>query len=394
MIDFLKLANKKTRIAIGLMSGTCTDGIDAALVQLDGCATDTKVKLIEFITIPYSNDLRTELLNIASGSFGGSYEISKANFLLGQLSAEACLAVCEKANMSPSDIDFVGSHGHTIYHQPMPEQYFSHHITSTFQIGEAAVISEVLGCPVVADFRVRDMAAGGYGAPLVPYTEYLLYSEARKNIALQNIGGIGNITYLPADCNMKNILAFDTGPGNMIIDSLVSIQTCNQKNYDEGGKIAAKGTVHNELLGWLLQDKYIHSKPPKTTGREYYGASFVAKLQKRANYYDISFYDLVATTTMFTAKAIEINVTKYLPSLPEKLIIGGGGSQNPTLVSYIKACLPTCNVITNEDIGLDSNAKEAIAFAILANETIQGIYNNVPAATGARHGAVMGKISF
>lgn len=393
MKKFLKPTEKKTRIAIGLMSGTCTDGIDAALVQLDGFATDTKVKLLEFITIPYANDLRTELLNIASGSFGGSYEISKANFLLGQLSAEACLAVCKKAHISPSDIDFIGSHGHTIYHQPMTEEYFSHKITSTLQIGEAAVISEVIGCPVVADFRVRDMAAGGYGAPLVPYTEYLLYSEAGKNIALQNIGGIGNITYLPNDCNMRNILAFDTGPGNMIIDSLVSIHTSNEKTYDESGKIAASGTVHHELLNWLLQDQYIHSKPPKTTGREYYGGSFVAKLQDKANCYNLSFPDLIATTTMFTAKAIEINVTKYLPSLPEKLIIGGGGSQNRTLMGYINACLPGCHVITNEDIGLDSNAKEAIAFAILANETIQGIHNNVPTATGARHGVVMGKIS-
>lgn len=394
MKNILKLSDKKTRIAIGLMSGTCTDGIDAALVQLDGYATDTQVKLLEFITIPYANDLREELLNIASGSFGGSYTISKANFLLGHLLAEACLAVCKKAGISPSDIDFIGSHGHTIYHQPVIEEYFCHQIASTLQIGEAAVISEALGCPVVADFRVRDMAAGGYGAPLVPYTEYLLYSEVGKNIALQNIGGIGNITYLPSDCDMRNILAFDTGPGNMIIDSLVSLHTSNEKTYDESGKIAASGSVHHELLNWLLEDPYIHSKPPKTTGREYYGASFVNKLQEKANDYNLSFADLVATTTMFTAKAIEINVTKYLPSIPEKFIIGGGGSQNPTLVGYMKSCLPKCNVITNEDIGLNSNAKEAIAFAILANETLQGINNNVPTATGADHGVVMGKISF
>ncbi|WP_105614804.1 anhydro-N-acetylmuramic acid kinase [Vallitalea okinawensis] len=394
MKNLHSLLGKKTRIAIGLMSGTCTDGIDAALVQLDGFATDTKVKLLEFITIPYANDLKVELLNIASGSFGGSYAISKTNFLLGQLSAEACLAVCEKAHIPPSAIDFIGSHGHTIYHQPNSEEYFSHSVTSTLQIGESAVISEVIGCPVVADFRVRDMAAGGYGAPLVPYTEYLLYSVPGKNIALQNIGGIGNITYLPHDCDMSNILAFDTGPGNMIIDSLIALHTSNEKNYDEGGQIAASGHVHPELLNWLLDDPYIHSKPPKTTGREYYGAQFVAQLHRKAQDYHLSFSDLVATTTMFTAKAIEINVTKYLPSLPENLIVGGGGSHNKTLLRYIKSCLPNCHVITNEDIGLDSNAKEAIAFAVLANETIQGINNNVPTATGARHGVVMGKISF
>lgn len=393
MNQLVNLTEKSKRFAIGLMSGTCTDGIDAALVQIEGSGIHTKVHLLEFVTIPYQHELRTKLLQIAAGTVGGSCEISKFNFLLGKLFANACLAVCEKANISPVEVDFIGSHGHTIYHQPVKEEYYNQSITSSLQIGEAAVICEVMNCPVIADFRVRDMAAGGLGAPLVPYSEYLLYSEPGQNIALQNIGGIGNITFLPADCNMEHILAFDTGPGNMIIDSLVSIFTNHQQIYDEGGNIAASGTIHSALLNWLLEDEYIHSKPPKTTGREYYGAAFVEQLLVKAASFTLSFPDIIATATMFTAKAIEININNYLPNVPNKLIVGGGGSQNKTLIKFLRTCLPECEVITNEDIGFNSNAKEAVAFAILANETLFGTTNNVPSATGAKHGVVMGKIT-
>ena len=392
MKNIFCIAQKSTRLAIGLMSGTCTDGIDAALIQIEGYSTDTKVKLLEFITIPYDLPLRTRLLEIASGNNYGSEEICKINFLLGHLFANACLEVCKKAQIKPSEIDFIGSHGHTIFHQPNPAMYFNHSITSTLQIGEAAIISEVMDCPVIADFRVRDMAAGGLGAPLVPYTEYLLYSKKGKDIALQNIGGIGNITYLPSNCKMEQILAFDTGPGNMIIDALVSIYTNNQYTYDNNGDIAKTGVVNTSLLTWLLQDNYIHSKPPKTTGREYYGAEFVKELLHQADCLGINLPDTIATATMFTAKSIELGMS-FLPKIPDELIVGGGGSQNKTLMSNIKSCLPRCNVLTNEDLGLDSNAKEAVAFAVLANEALFGYSNNVPSATGASHSVVMGKIS-
>lgn len=394
MNKLLSLTAKQKRLAIGLMSGTCTDGIDAALVQIEDSSIHTKVQLIDFITIPYGKDLRLKLLQISSGSFGGSYEICKMNFLLGKLFANACINLCEKANISRSDVDFIGSHGHTIYHQPFSEEYHSQSITSTLQIGEASLISEAMNCPVISDFRVRDMAAGGLGAPLVPYTEYLLYSKKDQTIALQNIGGIGNITYLPASGTLENILAFDTGPGNMIIDSLVSIYTDMAQTYDNGGHIAAIGCVNNELLGFLLTDSYLYKAPPKTTGREYYGTEYVKKLLNKASEQKLSFPDIIATATMFTAKSIEINVLHNLPNIPDTLIVGGGGSQNKTLMKYLTNTLSQCSVITNEDIGFNSNAKEAIAFAILANETIFGNTNNVPSATGASHGVVMGKITF
>ncbi len=388
-----QLLERKNHVVIGLMSGTCTDGVDAALVKIKGYGIDTKVTLLNFLTIPYEEELRNLLLRIASGSYGGSYEISKANILLGHLFAEACAEVCKKGDIPIEKVDYIGSHGHTIYHQPQEEIYFGHRIHSTFQIGEAAIISERIKCPVISDFRVRDMAAGGLGAPLVPYTEYLLYSESGKNIALQNIGGIGNITYLPANGDRDKILAFDTGPGNMIMDALTAIYTSNRKTYDEGGKIAAKGKVQPELLAWLLQDKYIHNAPPKTTGREHYGEGFVSEILQQIAIRNISLEDCIATTTMFTAKSIESSVINHLPEMPECLIIGGGGSQNRTLLQFIKSCLSQCKVMTNEELGMNSNAKEAIAFAILANETIYGISNNIPSATGAQHKVVMGKLT-
>lgn len=393
MEQLLSLMKKSKRLAIGLMSGTCTDGIDAALIQIEGSYTNTNVQLLEFITIPYDLDLRTKLLQLSSGSFGGSYEISKMNFLLGNLFANACLSVCEKAKILPTEVDFIASHGHTIYHQPIAEEYHGHTVTSTLQIGEPSVIRERMNCPVISDFRVRDMAAGGLGAPLVPYAEYLLYRSDNKNIGLQNIGGIGNITYIPSNAKLEDILAFDTGPGNMIIDALVSIYTDQKQNYDNSGTIASTGMVNEGLLQWLLMDPYLSMTPPKTTGREYYGDDFVKKLMFKSNDMKLSFPDLIATATMFTAKAIEISVKKHLPKLPDLLIVGGGGSQNKTLMKYISHTLSNCKVITNEDIGFDSNAKEAIAFAILGNETLFGNTNNVPLATGAKHAVVMGKIT-
>lgn len=394
MNPIVQLSQKEKKLAIGLMSGTCTDGIDAALVEIEGSGLTTKVQLLEFLTIPYSQELRTRLLQIASGSYGGSYEICKMNFLLGELFADACQKVCSVARIAPSELDFIASHGHTIYHQPVTETYFDRKIISTLQIGEASSISERMHCPVIADFRVRDVAAGGFGAPLVPYSEYILYSEPGKNVALQNIGGIGNVTFLPKDGDRSHILAFDTGPGNMVIDALVALYTNQLCMYDKDGLIAGSGTIHEELLQWLMQDPYITAKPPKTTGREYYGSAFVQRLTEQAHNYNLTYPDLIATATMFTARSIAANVLHNLPEVLDRLIVGGGGSQNPTLMKDIKVCLPMLQVMTNEDLGLDSNAKEAIAFAILGNETICGNENNIASATGASHGVVMGKITF
>jgi len=386
--------SKPVHRVIGLMSGTCTDGIDAALVDIQDHGLSTRINLLSFITIPYEDAFRKELLSLASGHTGGSYTVSKTHFLLGHLFAEACKEVCLSAGVTPDTVDFIGSHGHTIYHQPIPETFFSHLITSTLQIGEPSVINEQMNCPVVSDFRVRDMSAGGLGAPLVPYTEYLLYGEPGNNIALQNIGGIGNITYLPASGRLSEIMAFDTGPGNMLIDSIIEIVTKGHQHFDNMGAMAAKGSASDKLMDYLLNvDYYIHQSPPKTTGREYYGSNFVNDILSKASSLALSSEDILATVTLFTAKTITLNIRRFLPNIPQKLIVGGGGSYNYTLMNHLKELLPECRVITNEDIGLNSSAKEAIAFAVLANETLHFSNNNVPSATGALHPVIMGKIS-
>lgn len=388
-----EVISKDTRLAIGLMSGTCTDGIDAALIKIHGSHINSKVDLLGFITVPYSEEVRNRLLEISSGNLHGSSEICKMNVLLGHLSLTACLEVCNSNGIPTESIDFIASHGHTIYHQPVIESYLGYPISSTLQIGEPSIIREVFHCPIISDFRVRDMSAHGNGAPLVPYTEYLLYSQKNSTVALQNIGGIGNITYLSDSNLMEDVIAFDTGPGNMVIDALVSIHTNNQLHYDKDGHFASTANVDPLLLSYMLEDPYPYLPYPKTTGREYYGSEFVTALLNKSNELQVSLLDTIATATMFTAKTIAISVTNLLPKIPSTLILGGGGSYNPTLVRFIKDSIPDCKIVSNEEIGHNSSAKEAIAFAILGNETLHSNCNNVPSATGATHGVIMGKIT-
>lgn len=381
------------RLAIGLMSGTSADGIDAVLVELRGCGPETQVRQRAFLTLPFSDEARARILRVAAGDFGGSEELCRMNFYLGALHADACEALCEQAGVAPGAVAFVGSHGQTVYHAPGAAEYLGRPVRGTLQIGEGSVIAERMGCPVVSDFRVRDMAAGGLGAPLVPYTEFLLYRDAARTVGLQNIGGIGNITLLPRGCALGDVLAFDTGPGNMVMDALAARLTGGRARYDDGGRMAAGGAVHAALLAWMLDDAYLRVPPPKTTGREAYGAAYVNRLCARADALGCTLADALATATRFTAECIRVGVERFCPERPQRLIVGGGGSRNPVLLAHIADCLPGCEVLTNEQLGLDSDAKEAVAFAVLANEALFGCANNAPGATGAAHPVVMGKIS-
>ncbi len=385
-------SDKNEKLAIGLMSGTSVDGIDAVLVKIGGNYTDTNVEQINYISTPYNDDVRELILKTAGGEFGGSKEICNLNFLLGELFADVCEELCEKASVDKKEIDFVASHGQTIYHIPQKANYYGKNISSTLQIGEASVIAQRFNCPVVSDFRVRDVAAGGFGAPLVPYTEFLLYRQSEKTIALQNIGGIGNITILPKNCELKDVIAFDTGAGNMVIDTLAFKITNGKQRYDDGGKLAASGNVNEQLLSYMLNDDYLKMPLPKTTGREYYGEKYVSNLCAKAQELNINLTDVLACATMFTAKSIAIGID-LLKIRPEQLIIGGGGSYNNTLLNNIRHCLKDIEVITNEQLGFSSDAKEAIAFAVLGNEALCGNTNNAPSATGAKQAVVMGKIS-
>ena len=389
----LKLLQKPSRIVLGFMSGTSADGVDAALCLITGCGLTTQVEQLGFTFVPFSQEVRDEILRLASGETACAADFCRINFLLGQLYCEAGEAACQEAGISKGQIDLIGNHGQTLWHIPAEEEYLGRRQRSTLQLGEDALLAECFGCPVVGDFRVRDMAAGGLGAPLVPYTEFLLYRRPDEWVALQNIGGIGNVTVLPANCTLDQVFAFDTGPGNMVIDAVISRLTNGRMTYDDGGAMAAQGKLHPELLRWMLDDPYLSKKPPKTTGRELYGPVYVDRLMEKAGTLNVAPADLMNTVTQFTAETIAYGLRRFSPQMPQRLIVGGGGSLNRCLMEQLRQVLPECRVMTNEDLGLNSSAKEAVAFAVLANETIFASCNNAPSATGARHPVVMGKIS-
>lgn len=384
---------KPCRLVVGLMSGTSADGVDAALCRITGHGTASVVEQLSFVFQPFAPEVRREILRLATGQSACAADFCKMNFLLGELYAQAVEALCAQAGIRCDEIDLIGSHGQTLWHIPQKEEYLGHSFRSTLQLGECSVLAQRFGCPVIGDFRVRDVAADGLGAPLVPYSEFLIYRSETQCVALQNIGGIGNITCLPPNCALEDVFAFDTGPGNMVMDAVISELTGGRQTYDAGGGLAAAGTVHQGLLDRLMADPYLPCKPPKTTGREYYGPAYVEKIMAYARENRISDADLMATVTAFTAETIRYSVEHYFPVKPDRLIIGGGGSMNQTLVQDIARALPDCRVMTNEDMGFDSNAKEAVAFAVLANEALFAGSNNVPTVTGAKNPVVMGKIS-
>lgn len=375
------------KYGIGIMSGTSLDGIDIALIKIKDSGVNAKFELIGFETISFEEDLREEIKRSLSIEKSNVELICSLNFKLGYAFSNAVKKACKNFNFDISRIDFIGSHGQTIFHIPKDSNELK---KSTLQIGEPAVIAYEIGCQVVSNFRSMDMAAGGEGAPLVPFTEYLLY-RCDKNRVLQNIGGIGNATIIPKNCNLNDIFAFDTGPGNMIIDEITYRLT--GMPYDKGGQIALKGKIIEPMLKELMEHEYILRYPPKSTGREIFGYQFVDKILEHHS--NECKEDIIATTTMFTAKSIEYNYRNFImPKIKiDEIIIGGGGSYNDTLLKMIRECIKECKVLTQEDLGFSSDSKEAIAFAVLANETLHGNFSNVPTATGAKERVILGNIT-
>jgi anhydro-N-acetylmuramic acid kinase len=388
-----RLIEKPARLCIGLMSGTSLDGMDAALVEIEGSGLDTKVNLREFYTLPYDGDLRALLLEAAMGETGGSRAVCCLNALLGETALRACRELCGRGGIAVQAVDLAGSHGQTIYHLPEKTAFAGSMVRGTLQVGEAAIIAEGLGCPVVSDFRIRDMAAGGQGAPLVPYTEYLLYRSNDETRALLNLGGIANITILPAGGGLEDLTAFDTGPGNMIIDAVV--KSGAGLDYDRDGRIAGRGKVCAELLRYM-RDKdasYLRRPPPKSTGREVYNRAYMEELLKKAAALGLSLEDAAATVTFYTADAVRGSL-EICGRAGGRLIVSGGGAHNPALMGDIKKSLPGWELSTADEMGINGDAKEAEAFAVLANEAVHGICSNAPRATGAAHPVILGKISF
>ncbi len=388
---------KEVRHVVGMMSGTSVDGVDAALVEISGTDSEPKVKLLAFENKPYPPQVREKIFSLFTPANATVDKVGYMNFLLGEIYAKSALSVIEKAGMKPEEIDVIGSHGQTIWHAPIPESPDGIPVAYTVQIGEGSVIAERTGILTVSDFRVADMAAGGQGAPLVPFSEYLLYRREKETILLQNIGGIGNMTVMPAGAKPRDVFAFDTGSGNMIIDAVISAVTGGEKTYDAGGETAAKGKVCNALLDILKEEPYYRQPLPKTTGREHFGVQYTEKILSWWKENPIPVEDLLATVTDLTAYSIADAYERYV--LPKyrasEIIVGGGGSYNATLLRFMKERFAPHGVAvrTQEDLGLSSDAKEAVAFALMADCCMRGRANTLPSVTGAEHPAVMGKIS-
>lgn len=390
-------------LAIGLMSGTSLDGVDAALVDVSGVDFDTKVKLLDFLTLPMPQETQRRILEACSLCGGSASLICTLNVELGHLFSEAVSAICRKAGIDDSNLDFVASHGQTIWHNPVAgggrkepgcEMGKEESYSGTLQIGEPSLIAFDHNVTVISDFRPMDMAAGGQGAPLVPFSEVVIYGNPNRNVALLNIGGISNLTVLPKGKSFDNVFAFDTGPGNMMVDE--ACRRFFQCPYDESGKISRTGKIDEAVLSHLTDNPYFDLKPPKSTGRELFGAQALDSLV--ADYPDVRPQDLVATLTMFTAKSIADACHKFVePVLDgglDRLVVGGGGAHNVTLMSDLANLLSGTEVMTQEDLGFSSDAKEAIAFAVLGNQTLKHRPSNVPSATGASCPVVLGNIIY
>lgn len=394
---FETLKNKEKRLVVGMMSGTSVDGVDAALVEISGSEESPEVRLVAFENKPFPPAVREKIFKLFRPDTAPVDEVGYMNFLLGELYAKAALSVIEKAGLRPSDIDAIGSHGQTIWHSPDPDERDGYPIRYTVQIGEGSVIAQRTGVVTVSDFRVGDIAEGGQGAPLVPFSEYLLYRRKDETILLQNIGGIGNVTVLPAGAGPDAVFAFDTGPGNMIIDAVVSALTDGRETYDAGGERGGRGKVCEALLAKLQEDAYYTQPLPKSTGRERFGVQYTRDVMAMQKEYGISDDDLVATVTDLTAWSIADAYARYV--LPKykavELIAGGGGSYNKTLIAMLEKRLAAYDVKVRvqEDLGFNSDAKEAVAFALLADRAVRGMPNTLPAVTGARQSVIMGKIS-
>ena len=374
---------------IGLMSGTSADGVDAAVVEISGAPPNLSAELLSFTVVPFDVGQRARVFSLFDPTTGTVDHICHMNFAIGEWFAAAVHRAIEEAGLSSEDIDLIGSHGQTIYHAVDENSP----VSSTLQIGEAAVIAERTGITTVSDFRVADVAAGGQGAPLVSYVDWLLLRHPSRARAVQNIGGIANVTYLPPGDDPAGVLAFDTGPGNMLMDYGASRATGDTQTFDKDGALAAAGRVDQPLLTELLAHPYLAQPPPKTTGREQFGLPFGAKVWHRAKDQQLCDEDIVATFTAFTAASIADAYRRFLPPLPRAIVRGGGGAAQPTQVAMLRQRVAPVRVMTHEALGLSTKAKEAIAFALLAYETIHGRPGNLPSCTGARTQMVLGKIT-
>jgi anhydro-N-acetylmuramic acid kinase len=409
------------------MSGTSADGIDIALTKISDAPPNLNAKLLNHTSVDFPPQVRKEILRIAEQPPVPAGDLSQLNFRLGEIYAEAALTACKRFRISPKKIALLGNHGQTIFHQGLPVQYLGRPTASTLQVGDGSVIAARTGITTVSDFRPADIALGGQGAPLVPYADYLLYRHPKLGRVSLNLGGIANITALPAGCKPSQVFAFDTGPANILIDALVQHFTRGRQRFDRDGKLARSGRAAPALVDELMHDPYLTQKPPKSTGREYYGTAYVKNLLAAGRHHHVRPADLVRAVTIFTALSVIDALNRFV--LPNhkihQLIVSGGGAKNPLIMAQLEAALtphvgaqpaapqarklPTSSKLKGSSSGFSSNsiqilpsdtlgvptaAKEAFAFALMAYETFHQRPSNLPSATGATAPAILGKISY
>ncbi|MBI3895304.1 MAG: anhydro-N-acetylmuramic acid kinase [Acidobacteria bacterium] len=393
-------------LVAGLMSGTSVDGIDVAVVEIRGLGWGTQIRLRAFRSVPYPPEVRRRILEMASGISVSASEISQMNFLLGDLFARACQAVCRRAGIPLEQLSLIGSHGQTIYHQNQPTRFCRQQVRSTLQIGEPAVIAERTGLTTVADFRPADIAAGGQGAPLVPFFDYLMYRHPQRGRVVLNIGGIANLTAIPAGGTPEDVIAFDTGPGNMLLDALATRATKGRSAYDPQGRLAEQGKISEPAVRRLLRQKYFHLPPPKTAGREQFGQQYLERyFMHNVGFVRQEISNALATATAFTAETIACAIGDFvLPKFPiEECLVSGGGLKNRFLMAQLNQRIqeqaqkrknPGIRILSSDSTGIPSDAKEAVAFAVLAYHTYHQQPSNLCAATGARRPVLLGKIAY
>ena len=398
-------------IIAGVMSGTSADGINVALVRFSANPGRARgpsphkhersdFKLLAHAQYPFPAPIRRAILEMMNAELAHVADLARLNFLLGELYAEA---VAKTARQHRVKLDLVGCHGQTLYHQGTPERFLGRRLAVTWQTGEAAVIAARLGVPVVSDFRPADIAAGGKGAPLVPFLDFLLYRDARvgriaQNRIAQNVGGIANLTAIPAGASLRQVVAFDTGPGNMVIDAVM--EELFAQRYDRDGKVAASGRVLDGVIAQLLRAHFFRQKPPRTAGREEFGREYVGRFLRICR--GASKADVVATATALTARSIADAMQRFVVTRfwarrrDHEMIVSGGGAKNPTLMAMLRDEIAPLGIGLHfsDEFGLPAEAKEAVAFALLAQETWHRRPSNVPSATGAKRAAILGKISY
>ena len=388
----IDLSKKKKKLAVGLMSGTSLDAVDAVLIEIQKSGIKTRTNQLGFITYPFPAGLKKKLLENSSINSSNVTDICRLNFLIALVYIDAVKLLCKKFMIQLDEIDLIGSHGQTIHHRPAKKKFYGYNFGSTLQIGDPAVIAKLTGVLTIGDFRTGDVALGGEGAPLVPYFDFIMFHSEKTNRALLNIGGISNITVLDKKGKASNVIAFDTGPGNMMID--ICAKKFFNVEYDEGGGIALSGKVNKEFLYDLIQkDNFIEKAVPKSTGREYYGKEFLIPLLRK--FKKLSHEDIVTTVTDFTAYAVFRNYEKFIKQETEieELFVSGGGARNKYLIKSLRKYFgKTVSVSNVKNLGISADAKEAICFAVLANETLCGNPSNIPRVTGASRSTILGKI--